>query len=214
MKMLCKLLLIALALINCRATSGEVYKRKKIVQQGDLMIGALVPVHEQPSFKDDDKSSSKRKCGIIRDQYGVQRVEALLYMLDKINDKNQTSLLPGIKLGLEIRDECWTSSIALEETIDFIKDTIAIDETNTEAALDGASFDAALPSGTRLNGTGLSEKCYTSKEKQNQNKIMAVIGPGGSTVAINVQNLLQLFDVSFYFIFFFFLLFFFLFSFS
>jgi metabotropic glutamate receptor 1 len=203
-KMLCKLLLIGLALIlNYRATSGEVYKRKKIVQHGDLMIGALVPVHEQPSFRDDDKSSSKRKCGIIRDQYGVQRVEALLYMLDKINDKNQTSLLPGIKLGLEIRDECWTSSIALEETIDFIKDTIAIDETITDASLDSSMLDVqASPLGTvtRLNGTTLQgEKCYTSKEKQNQNKIMAVIGPGGSTVAINVQNLLQLFDVSIYY---------------
>ncbi len=69
------------------------------------MIGALIPVHEQPLL------SSKKICGIIRDQYGVQRVEALLYMLDKINNKNQTNLLPGVKLGLDIRDECWETSI-------------------------------------------------------------------------------------------------------
>ena len=75
-------------------------------------------------------------CGIIRDQYGVQRVEALLYMLDKINNKKVSKLLPGIRLGLEIRDECWDSSIALEETIDFIKDTIAtdtVDENENQA---------------------------------------------------------------------------------
>ena len=30
---------------------------------------------------------------------------------------------------------------------------------------------------------------------QNLNRILAVIGPGGSSVAINVQNLLQLFDI-------------------
>ena len=51
-------------------------------------------------------------------------------MLDKINNKNITRLLPGIKLGIDIRDECWDSSIALEETIDFIKDTIAFDDQN------------------------------------------------------------------------------------
>lgn len=47
------------------------YKRKKIVVQGDLMIGALIPVHEQPSYMNDEiDNGSKRKCGIIRDQYG------------------------------------------------------------------------------------------------------------------------------------------------
>lgn len=107
------------------------YKRKKIVRQGDLMIGALLPVHEQPTYIE-NQTSSRRICGVIRDQYGIQRVEALLYMLDKINDKNKTNLLPGIKLGLEIRDECWDSSIALEETIDFIKDTIAIENNLDE----------------------------------------------------------------------------------
>ena len=81
-----------------------VYKRKKIVQHGDLMIGALIPVHEQPSYRENDQISiSRRKCGNIRDQYGIQRVEALLYMLDIINNKNVTKLLPGIQLGLEIR---------------------------------------------------------------------------------------------------------------
>lgn len=121
------------------------YKRKKIVYHGDIMIGALLPVHEQPSHTTDTAyesgslgghsqqhssivaQSARRICGVIRDQYGVQRVEALLYTLDKINNKNLSRILPGIRLGLEIRDECWDSSIALEETIDFIKDTIAID---------------------------------------------------------------------------------------
>lgn len=76
------------------------------MQQGDFIIGALIPVHEQPTL-----TSKKGECGRIRDQYGVQRVEALLYMLDKINDKTKTNLLPGVKLGLEIRDECWETSI-------------------------------------------------------------------------------------------------------
>ena len=106
-------LLLLTLMLFADLTFGKILKRKRIVLYGDLMIGALVPVHEQPSFKDNEDLShgQRRKCGVIRDQYGVQRVEALLYILDKINNKNITNLLPGIKLGLEIRDECWETSI-------------------------------------------------------------------------------------------------------
>lgn len=42
----------------------------------------------------------------------------------------------------------------------------------------------------------LYEKCQAiSKEKKEKKKIFAVIGPAGSSVTINVQNLLQLFDI-------------------
>ena len=109
------IIIVIITLVNFNSYTLAIYKRKKIAQHGDLMIGALIPVHEQPSLSDNEelKVGSKRKCGVIRDQYGVQRVEALLYILDKINNKNLTKQLPGIKLGLEIRDECWDSSIAL-----------------------------------------------------------------------------------------------------
>ena len=170
------------------------------------LLGALIPVHEQPNYNENEQlyGGSKRKCGVIRDQYGVQRVEALLYMLDKLNDKNRTQILPGIKLGLEIRDECWETSIALEETIDFIKDTISSNDVVLE------SRPGQQRSNSSNNGTGifsfdtfhsedqsiLLEKCQQiNKNKPNQNKILAVIGPGGSSVSINVQNLLQLFDI-------------------
>jgi metabotropic glutamate receptor 1 len=183
-------LVLIILFVNFNSYNTAISKRKKIVQYGDLMVGALIPVHEQPSFGDNEeaKIGFMRKCGVIRDQYGVQRVEALLYILDKINNKNLTKLLPGIKLGLEIRDECWDSSIALEETIDFIKDTIASDENE----YDDNQKD---PNTTKNFANENDSKCQILKEKQNQNRILAVIGPGGSTVTINVQNLLQLFDI-------------------
>ena len=190
--MICSLfqIITLILLVNFNTYASTINKRKKIVQHGDLMIGALIPVHEQPSLNDNgDTTASKRKCGIIRDQYGVQRVEALLYLLDKINNKSQTKLLPGIKLGLEIRDECWDSSIALEETIDFIKDTIASDESELNE-------NDKYPNSTSSTANESDAKCQANyKEKQNQNRILSVIGPGGSTVSINVQNLLQLFDI-------------------
>jgi len=179
--------------------SATLHERKKLIEYGDLMIGALLPVHEQPSYNE-EQVGPRRKCGIIRDQYGVQRVEALLFMLDIINNKSITNLLPGVKLGLEIRDECWDSSIALEETIDFIKDTIASEvDHNGEVKLDlhdhlSITNNHSIKLVNSKNS--MSEKCQIlNKEKENQNKILAVIGPGGSSVSINVQNLLQLFDI-------------------
>ena len=196
--MLHKLLIILALIVNLNQCA--IVKRKKIIEHGDLIIGALIPVHEQPSYKDEElQFGSKRKCGIIRDQYGVQRVEALLYLLDKINNKTITKLLPGVKLGLEIRDECWDSSIALEETIDFIKDTIASDDIDPEFDYDNITSVSVVQTpnlNNNNNNNNLLEKCQQlQKEKETQNKIIAVIGPAGSSVSINVQNLLQLFNI-------------------
>ena len=167
-------------------------KRKKTVVSGDLMIGALLPVHEQPI---DEQSGSKRKCRSIRDQYGVQRVEALLYMLDKIN--NESNILPGIKLGLEIRDECWDASIALEQAIDFIKETISTSAEDEDEDFNFLSKETVFKNKTFELVETMNNNCisYRNKSKEtNKNKILAVIGPSGSAVAITVQNLLQLFD--------------------
>jgi metabotropic glutamate receptor 1 len=134
-------------------------------------------------------------------------------MLDKINNKNITKLLPGIKLGLDIRDECWDSSIALEETIDFIKDTIALDDQNELMELNYPN--QTLYTNDTFSKQSISNLMCLNNNNNNNNyyyynnvngnyltvqkektKIMAVIGPAGSSVAINVQNLLQLFDVT------------------
>lgn len=70
--------------------------------------------------------------------------------------------------------------IALEETIDFIKDTIShFHDEDTNSGLGNKSAQ---------------EKCQ-NKNTDNENRIVAVIGPGSSGITINVQNLLQLFDI-------------------
>jgi hypothetical protein len=126
--------------------------------------------HEKPEVKYDNVTISERQCGRIRDQYGIQRVEAMLFALDKINQNgsNGKNMLNGIKLGLEIRDECWDTSIALEETIDIIKDTIS-----------GANGNP--PQRARANGV-----CDTAhkNELNINNKILAVIGAGKTIVVV------------------------------
>ncbi|KAL4647078.1 metabotropic glutamate receptor 5 [Arapaima gigas] len=135
---------------------------------GDIIIGALFSVHHQPPA---DKVH-ERKCGAVREQYGIQRVEAMLHTLDRINA--DTKILPNISLGCEIRDSCWHSAVALEQSIEFIRDSLVSSEE--EEGMARCSESGATPS-------------------RGKKPIVGVIGPGSSSVAIQVQNLLQLFNI-------------------
>ncbi|XP_036438199.1 metabotropic glutamate receptor 1 [Colossoma macropomum] len=100
----------------------------------------------------------------------------MFHTLDRINA--DPHLLPNISLGCEIRDSCWHSSVALEQSIEFIRDSlISIRDDSKE----GAKWC--------VDGTPSSHPPPTKKP------IAGVIGPGSSSVAIQVQNLLQLFNI-------------------
>lgn len=138
---------------------------------GDVIIGALFSVHHQPPAE----KVPERKCGEIREQYGIQRVEAMFHTLDKINA--DPVLLPNITLGSEIRDSCWHSSVALEQSIEFIRDSLISIRDD------------------RDGGTRCISDSQTQPQTRLKKPIAGVIGPGSSSVAIQVQNLLQLFDI-------------------
>ncbi|AWP20069.1 putative metabotropic glutamate receptor 1 [Scophthalmus maximus] len=138
---------------------------------GDVIIGALFSVHHQPSAE----KVAERKCGDVREQYGIQRVEAMFHTLDRIN--SDPDLLPNISLGCEIRDSCWHSSVALEQSIEFIRDSLI----SIRDDKDGSKWC--------IDGTPSNQPPPTKKP------IAGVIGPGSSSVAIQVQNLLQLFNI-------------------
>ena len=144
--------------------SNRPLKRRTAKMDGDIIIGALFPVHRQPPLK----TAFTRQCGEVWEQYGMHRIEVFLKTLDEINDN--TRLLPNITLGSDIRDSCWYPPVALEQSIDFIKNSIASIE--------------------KLNVTG-NEQCA----KQHEKPIAGLIGPGSSTVTIQVQNLLSLFNI-------------------
>ncbi|XP_036416709.1 metabotropic glutamate receptor 5b [Colossoma macropomum] len=140
---------------------------------GDIIIGALFSVHHQPQA---DKVH-ERKCGAIREQYGIQRVEAMMLTLDRIN--TDPNILPNITLGCEIRDSCWHSAVALEQSIEFIRDSLVTADDGDEPG-GGATARCADPGATPMKG---------------KKPIVGLIGPGSSSVAIQVQNLLQLFNI-------------------
>ncbi|XP_074471822.1 metabotropic glutamate receptor 1 isoform X2 [Sebastes fasciatus] len=174
------LLCVVLVLSSHLSSSSSIYERsvapRAVVRSvarmdGDVIIGALFSVHHQPSAE----RVADRKCGDVREQYGIQRVEAMFHTLDRINA--DPDLLPNISLGCEIRDSCWHSSVALEQSIEFIRDSlisIRDDKDGSKWCIDGTPSHQPPPS---------------------KKPIAGVIGPGSSSVAIQVQNLLQLFNI-------------------
>ncbi|ESO92204.1 hypothetical protein LOTGIDRAFT_121302 [Lottia gigantea] len=134
--------------------------------EGDIVLGALFPVHYSPP----KAFVFARACGKIREFYGIQRIETLFYTLDKINENN--SILPNVTLGCDIRDSCWYSSIALEQSIDFIKDAIA---SNTDLT----------------NNVTDQKGCRAERLKP----IAGLVGPGSSDSSVQIQNLLQIFHI-------------------
>ncbi|XP_038160133.1 metabotropic glutamate receptor 1 isoform X1 [Cyprinodon tularosa] len=157
--------------IHERSAVPRAVSRSVARMDGDVIIGALFSVHHQPSAE----KVAERKCGDVREQYGIQRVEAMFHTLDRINA--DPHLLPNISLGCEIRDSCWHSSVALEQSIEFIRDSlisIRDDKDGSKWCIDGTPSNQPPPS---------------------KKPIAGVIGPGSSSVAIQVQNLLQLFNI-------------------
>lgn len=109
---------------------------------GDLVIGALFPMHHAPTLS----QAHTRRCNEIREQYGIHRVEAAFMTIDQINSDDK--ILPNITLGLEVRDSCWYPTIALEQSIEFIRDAMAAAELKSARAAEAAAaaFDAASSS--------------------------------------------------------------------
>lgn len=101
----------------------------------------------------------------------MHRIEIFLRTLDEINARSD--ILPNITLGADIRDSCWYAPVALEQSIDFIKNSIASMESK------------------HLNHSGRRDGCSQTREKP----ISGLIGPGSSTVTIQIQNLLSLFTI-------------------
>uniref|UniRef100_A0A8C5ENV1 G-protein coupled receptors family 3 profile domain-containing protein n=1 Tax=Gouania willdenowi TaxID=441366 RepID=A0A8C5ENV1_GOUWI len=169
----------------CQADSTQASERRVVAHiPGDIIIGALFSVHHQPPA---DKVH-ERKCGAVREQYGIQRVEAMMHTLDRINaDPN---ILPNISLGCEIRDSCWNSAVALEQSIEFIRDSLVSSD-------DAEEWGGGSPWGGGGGGGGATMKCSdpAATPMRGKKPIVGLIGPGSSSVAIQVQNLLQLFNI-------------------
>lgn len=79
------------------------------VVEGELVLGGLMMVHER---------EDSVVCGPVMPQGGIQALEAMLYTLDWLN---QRDTVPGVKIGAHILDDCDKDTYGLEMAVDFIK---------------------------------------------------------------------------------------------
>ncbi|XP_038077106.1 metabotropic glutamate receptor 1-like [Patiria miniata] len=182
---LCLLVLWVVLLISgVSAVSATVRTRKVARMDGDVVLGALFSVHSPPPS---ERKATQRTCGKIREEYGVQRVEVMIKTLEEIN--RDPTILPNVTIGYEIRDSCWYSSVALEQSLEFVSDNIGATGAGGSSSRDPLASRSALDQCLPASDTDIGTKSPARKP------IVGVIGPGSSEVAIQVQNLLQLFNI-------------------
>ncbi|XP_028305418.1 metabotropic glutamate receptor 3 isoform X2 [Gouania willdenowi] len=137
--------------------------RREIRIDGDLVLGGLFPVHE--------KGAGVEECGRVNEDRGIQRLEAMLFAIDRIN--MDSFLLPGISLGVHILDTCSRDTYALEQALEFVRASLTKVDDNEFICPDGSY---ALQDDSPL-------------------AISAIIGGSYSSVSIQVANLLRLFQI-------------------
>lgn len=97
----------------------------------DFVLGGLIPIHS------DDPGSGGGQCGAVRTERGLERMEAMLFAIDLIN--NDSELLSGLDIGYDIRDTCNSENIGLDETIDLIITGSQLDLQNCPSATMGSN---------------------------------------------------------------------------
>ncbi|XP_065293104.1 metabotropic glutamate receptor 1-like isoform X1 [Dermacentor albipictus] len=162
--------LLTLALFAARCFSITYYYKAN--EPEDFLIGALFPVHRPPYTR----QNVTRLCGETWERPGIQRVEAALQAIDEINSRDD--LLPNSTLGIQIRDSCWFSPIALEQASHYIP----------LSAWTGAEYQEEPYPYQRRS----SEEC---EEEESRKNLVAVLGPLAAAGASEVNSLLSLFRI-------------------
>uniref|UniRef100_A0A3B5R0E5 Glutamate metabotropic receptor 7 n=1 Tax=Xiphophorus maculatus TaxID=8083 RepID=A0A3B5R0E5_XIPMA len=139
----------------------ETYAPHSIRTQGHLTLGGLFPVHS--------RGPDGTPCGDLKKENGIQRLEAMMYALDQINQDEQ--LLPNITLGARVLDTCSRDTYALEQSLTFVQALITKDTSDVRCT----------------NG---EPPVFVKPEK-----VVGVIGASASSVSIMVANILRLFQI-------------------
>ncbi|KAL1436536.1 hypothetical protein MTO96_049634 [Rhipicephalus appendiculatus] len=162
--------LFTIVLFAARCFSVTYYYKSN--EPEDFLIGALFPVHRPPYTR----QNVTRLCGETWERPGIQRVEAALQAVDEINSRDD--VLPNSRLGIQIRDSCWFSPIALEQASHYIP----------LSAWTGSEYQEQ-PYPYRRRST---EEC---EEEESSKNLVAVLGPLPAAGASEVNSLLSLFGI-------------------
>ncbi|KAG7210717.1 hypothetical protein KM043_012217 [Ampulex compressa] len=158
--------------IWCFLAGGWCYNRKgldedgsKLIRiNGDIILGGIFPMHEQVA-----SSMGQSPCGAVKEEKGMQRLEAMLYVLDEINADEE--LLPNTTLGALILDSCSSDTYALDQSMEFVR--------------------------SYMNQDISEYKCENGKPPiyVPHKPVTGVIGASFSVVSIMVANILRLFKI-------------------
>ncbi|XP_015118539.1 metabotropic glutamate receptor [Diachasma alloeum] len=146
-----------------RVTSKTTPEREAILIPGDIVLGGLFPVHDKGEFT----------CGSKVYNRGVQRLEAMLFAVDQINQENK--ILPGISLGVHILDTCSRDTYALNQSLHFVRASLSNLDISILECTDGST--------PKVRNTASA------------GPIFGVIGGSYSSVSLQVANLLRLFHI-------------------
>ncbi len=127
----------------------------------DFIVGGLFAIH--------NAATGGGQCGVIRIEKGVERMEAMLYAIDIINQDE--SLLPELELGYDVRDTCASENIGLDESLDLV----------VRDQLDAESCENACFQNSNFTKTDQEAPTF------------GVVGASNSGVSVPVAGLLRLF---------------------
>lgn len=149
---------------------------------GDVMLDGLAPVHYPPGTREENPAQNSHgkfyhHCDGPFNFRGLQHAEAILYAVDQIN-KNKT-LLPGVTLGVDIKDTCNSVDHTIRESLQFgfIREAYMHTEDLKGIRACGLAKNASALAGDKMN------------------KGVAIIGAAYSGITIAVANLAGLFHV-------------------
>jgi hypothetical protein len=158
----------------------------KLDQQVNNKPRISIENNKEIMFDIDSLSIEGSSCGEIKKERGIQRLEAMLYAIDLIN--NSSSILPDIKLGAKIYDTCDRDTIALDKCVNFIGDHFILNNKNYEN-------DFTCKSNDSISNSKYSFVPVKNKQEIYKRKVVGVIGAASSSVSVQVANILRLFQV-------------------
>lgn len=135
----------------------------------DFVLAGIFPIHSDFNGK---------RCGNLRHPGGLDRVEAMLFALDLIN--LDSTILPNITIGYDIRDSCFVEQIGLDEAADLILTGIHMDNVETLHSKQEVSSQNAM-----LNQSSDLSIPFT----------IGLVGAASSQVSIPIAGLCRLFSV-------------------
>ena len=153
----------------CHADSGW-----QATAPGDVLLGGIFPVHQHQRLSSSGSSASNKNtsaCGAVNKDRGVQRLEAMLFAVDRINA--DPHLLPHTRLGAMILDTCSSDTYALNQSLEFVRASVHTVESSAFVCADSS----------------------TPRPKYGSKVIAGVVGGSYSEVSVQVANLLRLFRI-------------------